>query len=47
MPITVRVIAARAHISLKAYFVKRNIVQMFSHIVVVQAKLLERKEKTE
>jgi len=37
----------RARISLKAYFVKRNIVQMFSRIVVVQARLLEREEKTE
>ena len=37
----------RARISLKAYFVKRSIVQMFSFIVVVQARLLEREEKTE
>ncbi len=37
----------RARISLKAYFVKRNIVQMSSCIVDVQARLLERKEKTE
>jgi hypothetical protein len=37
----------RARISIKAYFVKRNIVQMFSLIVVVQARLLEREEKTE
>jgi len=36
-----------ARISPTAYFVDRNIVQMFSRIVVVEAKLIEREEKTE
>jgi hypothetical protein len=37
----------RVRISLVLYFVGGNIVQMFSFIVVVEARLLERGEKKE